>query len=94
MQFALRHSVCRFKLHTGTTGEMKYPVQTVNLGAGVETDITTTLTRKPYNIELLDSSGNVIEGTVTIRVALAGSVYHIYIYSTDALTGVELYILY
>jgi hypothetical protein len=74
--------------------EMKYPISTINLSAGVERDVTTSLTAKPYNVQLLDSSGNVIESTVDIRVALSGGVYHIYVTSSEALTNVELYILY
>ena len=73
--------------------DMKY-LDTISLTAGAETDITTTLTTKPYNVQLLDSSGNVIESTLQIRTELSGGVYHIYIYSVDALTDVGLYILY
>jgi hypothetical protein len=82
------------KMFFNTNEEMKYPVQTIDLDGGVEEDITTTLTTKPYNVELLDSSGNVIESNVTISFRLVGGVYHIYIYSVDSLTDVELYILY
>ena len=76
-----------------TTGEMKY-LQTINLSAGAETDITTTVTTEPYNVFLLDSSGNDITALVTIRVALVGTVYHVYITSVDALNNCKLKILY
>jgi len=74
--------------------EMKYPVQTINLTAGVETDVTTTIITEPYNVFLLDSSGNDITSSVTISLALTGGVYVVTIYSVDALTGVKLKILY
>ena len=73
--------------------EMKY-LQTINLSAGAETDITTTVTTEPYNVFLLDSSGNDITALVTIRVALVGTVYHVYITSVDALNNCKLKILY
>jgi hypothetical protein len=76
-----------------TTGEMKY-LQTINLSAGAETNITTTVTTEPYNVFLLDSSGNDITALVTIRVALVGTVYHVYITSVDALNNCKLKILY
>ena len=73
--------------------EMKYS-QTINLSAGVETDITTTVTTEPYNVFLLDSSGNDITSLVTIRVTLVVTVYHVYITSVDALNNCKLKILY
>lgn len=73
--------------------EMKYS-QTINLSAGVETDVTTTVTTEPYNIFLLDSSGNDITSLVTIAIALVGLVYHVYIVSVDALNNCKLKILY
>ena len=73
--------------------EMKYS-QTINLSAGVETDVTTTITTEPYNVFLLDSSGNDITALVTISIALVGLVYHVYISTVDALNNVKLKILY
>lgn len=75
--------------------EMKY-LDTISLSAGSETDVTTTLasSRVIYNIFLEDSDGNVIEDAVTIRSAVDGGVWHVYIYSTDALTDVALKIIY
>jgi len=76
-----------------TNEEMKY-LQTINLSAGVSTTVVTTLTTEPYNVFLLDAEGNDISSQVNISLALAGGVYEVYIYSTDALTGVKLKILY
>jgi hypothetical protein len=74
--------------------EMKYPSQIINLLAGVETLITTTLLTKPYNVEVFDSIGNIIESTIGIRVSWNGATWDLYIYSTDAINNAELYILY
>lgn len=62
---------------------MKY-LQTINLSSGAN-DVTTTITTEPYNVFLLDSSGNDITALVTISVALSGLVYHVYISTVDAL---------
>ncbi len=77
-----------------TDEEMKYPVQTINLTAGDETEVTTTLTSLPYNTELYDSNDNIITEGITKRYELVGGVYHLFIYSVDALNGVKLRILY
>jgi hypothetical protein len=71
---------------------MKY-IQTINLSAGVVTAITTTVTTEPYNVLLLDSSGNDITSTVTINLALVGGVYVVSIYSAVALSNVKLKVL-
>jgi hypothetical protein len=76
-----------------TQDDMKY-LQVINLSAGATTDITTALTNEPYSVMLLDSSGVDITGDVQITIALSGGVYHIYIYSVDAIVGVKLKILY
>ena len=82
------------EIETETDEEMKY-LQTVNLSPGVETDITTTLTSEPYNLEFIDSAGNVITtGLLQPRLALSGGVYHVYVYSTTEYTGVKLKIIY
>lgn len=78
---------------SSTTCDEKY-VTTVNLSAGVETDVTTTLTTEPYNIMVLDSDGNDITCLVTIRIEFTGVVYHIYIYSVDALNNVKVKVIY
>lgn len=75
--------------------EMKY-LQTVNLTGGAVTTVTTTLTTEPYNIEFIDSSGNVITtGLTAVSLALVGTVYVISIYNGGStLTNVKLKILY
>lgn len=65
---------------------------TINLSAGIETDVVTTLTTEPYIVNLYDSSGVKID--LPISVILSGGVYHLLIYSTDALTDVKLFIIY
>lgn len=71
---------------------MKY-LQTIDLSSGAN-DVTTTITTEPYNVFLLDSSGNDITALVTISIALVGLVYHVYISTVDALNNVKLKILY
>lgn len=73
--------------------EMKY-LQTVNLTAMATKDVTTTVVTEPYNVFILDSSGNDITSDVTISLALVAGVYHVYIYSTDALNNVKVKLLY
>lgn len=71
---------------------MKY-ASTINLSAGINTVVTTTLTVVPYSVQLLDSSGNDISGLL-VSITLSGGVYVLTFYSVDALTGCKLYILY
>lgn len=71
---------------------MKY-LQMINLSSGAN-DVTTTITTEPYNVFLLDSSGNDITALVTISIALVGLVYHVYISTVDALNNCKLKILY
>ena len=75
--------------------DMKY-IDTIDLTGGVEGDFTTTISsaKEIYNIFLEDSTGADITSTVTIRVAASGGVWHVYIYSVDALTDVKLKIIY
>jgi head-tail adaptor len=76
-----------------TTGDMKY-TQLVNLTAG-DNDFTTTLTVQPYNLEIIDSTGKIINNDLGDPVwTLTGGVYHLHIYSTDPITNVNLKILY
>ena len=74
---------------------MKY-LQTINLTGGAVTTVTTTLTTEPYNIEFIDSSGNVITtGLTAVSLASVGGVYVVSVYNGGAtLTNVKLKILY
>lgn len=72
--------------------EMKYTA-TIALSAGVDTPVTTTLTKIPYSVQLLDSSGNDISRCLT-AITLSSGVYVLTFYSVDALTGCTLYLLY
>jgi hypothetical protein len=75
-----------------TSGEMKY-TDTIDLDAGVDTTVTTTLTRIPYSVQLLDSSGNDVSRCL-VAITLVGTVYVLTFYSVDALTDCSLYLLY
>lgn len=73
--------------------EMKY-LSTVNLVAGT-TDITTTLVTEPYNIFVLDSTGNELgDPEIAVSLALVGGVYHVYIYTAVPIANVKVKILY
>lgn len=74
--------------------DMKYPLETVNLSAGENTVVTTTLTNEPYSVELIDSSGNIITEGISKNIALSGGVYVVTLYSVDALSNVKLKIIY
>lgn len=67
---------------------------TMSVSAGILRTKATTITTEPYNIMILDSSGNDITHAIKDSVALNGGVYKLYVYSVDALTGCKLKILY
>jgi len=71
---------------------MKYS-STININAGVNTVITTTLTVVPYSVQLLDSSGNDVSNLL-VSITLVGGVYVLTFYSIDALLNCKLYLLY
>ena len=76
--------------------EMTYS-DTINLSAGVITDITTTIssTLEIFNVYLLDVDGNELSPPmITINVSVAAGVYHIYIYSVDLMNNTRLKIIY
>lgn len=77
----------------GTGTGSNYYTKIVNLDAGIVTRIVTTLTTKPYSVLILDSAGNFLDA-VTRQLSLVGGVYVLDIYSTDALSDVEIRILY
>ncbi len=68
-------------------------VRPVTLLAGEETDVTTPLTEEPYNIMILDGEGNNITAGLQVRFELIGGVYHVFIYSVNAI-DVKIKILY
>jgi len=75
---------------------MKY-TQTVNLTGGIRNDVTTLIPSSAtiYNIEIIDSSGNIITtGMGQPLLTLVGGFYHVNIDSSDDLIGVRLRILY
>jgi len=74
-------------------GAVSKYTQTVTLNAGVDTDITTTLTTEPYIINLYDNLDNDITSSV-LSYLLVGGVYHIYCYSVVELVGCKLKIIY
>lgn len=67
---------------------------TVNLGANVTTQKITTVTTEPYSILILDALDNVITDTLQIALSIVGGFYALDIYSSDALNGVKIKILY
>ena len=75
--------------------EMKY-LLVVNLPEGVVTNIATSLIDEPYNIEFIDSSGNIITTELmTLVLTIEDGVYHVSVYNGGpALTSVKLKILY
>lgn len=81
-----------FKIKTNI-GEMTYPVQTINLAADTEYDLTTTLisTKEIYNV-LPDYNGE--DAEIKVTWATAGGVWHVYLWSSDALVGVKVKIIY
>lgn len=82
-------------LGSGGVGDsMKYS-QTINLTAGVETRVTTTLTTEPYSVMVLDASGSIIgPHLIDMQMSLVGGVYVFDIYSADALSNAKLKIIY
>jgi hypothetical protein len=78
-----------------TDEEMKY-MMTSDLGAGVTTVITTPLTTEPYNVEFIDSAGNIITtGLTVVSLALVGGVYVLSVYNGGALlSGVKVKFIY
>jgi hypothetical protein len=65
-----------------------------SLGAGVVTDVTTTLTTEPYHYQIFTSGGQNISSLVSDSLALTGGVYHLHIYSVDAITNAKIKFLY
>jgi uncharacterized protein (TIGR02145 family) len=79
-----------------TDEDMKYS-QTINLVAGDITTVTTTLTvtQVPYSYLIEDSSGNPIGGESDIQnKQLIGGVWVLQIYSSSAISGATLKIIY
>ena len=99
MQSRLRHSIGIGGM-LGTSNlidDMKAYTATINLGAGVVTTDTTTISsvRAIYSVEYIDSDGNVITtGLGEPLTAIVAGVWTIAVFSTDALTDVLLRVIY
>lgn len=79
---------------SGSGDTTKYE-QTINLGGGGMTRITTPITTEPYSVMLLDSGGKIIgPHLVDIQLGLIGGVYVLDIYSSDVLLDLKLKITY
>lgn len=79
---------------SGSGDANKYQ-QTINLGGGGMTRITTPITTEPYSVMLLDSGGKIIgPHLVDIQLGLIGGVYVLDIYSSDVLLDLKLKITY
>ncbi len=75
--------------------DMAKALITKDLAAGSVTRVPTTLTMPPYSVMILDSTGEIINPPeVKATIVFDSGVYNIDIYSTDALTGVNIFILY
>jgi hypothetical protein len=84
-------------IYRNSSGDMKAYTSTQNLTAGADTTITTTIasTKKIYSVEFIDSSGNVITiGLGQPAISTSGGYFTITVYSTDALTGVILRVIF
>jgi hypothetical protein len=93
MQCTLRHSGYRLGIPYTKSGEMTYPVQTINLVGGVQYDLTTTIAgaHEIYNI-LPDYGG--ADANINVTWVIIGGIWHVYFNSTDSLSGVKIKILY
>lgn len=79
---------------SGSGDANKYQ-QTINLGGGGVTRITTPITTEPYSVMLLDSTGKIIgPHLVDMQLSLVGGVYVLDIYSADVLLDLKLKITY
>ena len=79
----------------GGSGDANKYQQTINLGGGGMTRITTPITTEPYSVMLLDSGGKIIgPHLVDIQLGLIGGVYVLDIYSSDVLLDLKLKITY
>jgi len=67
---------------------------TMSVSAGVLRTKATTITTEPYSVQIFSSGGKDITHAVADSVALDGGVYKLYVYSTDAITGAKIKILY
>lgn len=76
--------------------DMKYPVETIDLVADTQYDLTTTLTssRTIYNVLIEDSSGNDITESVDRSWAAVSDYWHVYITSSENLSSVKVKIIY
>lgn len=84
-------------LYRNSAGDMKSYTATINLTADADTTTTTTIasTKSIYSVEFIDSSGNVITtGLGQPAISTSGGYFTISVYSSDALTGVILRVIY
>lgn len=87
--------VCLRSTATSGGDDMAKALINTNLSAGTVTRVPTVLTTPPYSIMLVDSTGEILNvPEVKAVVVFANGVYNVDIYSTDALTGINIFILY
>lgn len=93
----IRSGTPYFKANENVLDMRPYTI-TVNLSAGANTTITTTISstkRNIYSVEFIDSSGNLITtGLGQPIISSSGGVWIITVYSVDALTGVIVRVIY
>ena len=75
-------------------GTLKLYTKTDNLAEAATTRVTTILTTKPRTVEIFDDAGNLITGTLGVKVVLDGSYYALDIWSSEKLDNVEINITY
>lgn len=75
-------------------GTTKLYTKTDNLAEAATTRVTTILTSKPRIVEIFDSSGNQITGTLGVKVVFDGGYYALDIWSSEQLDNVEINITY
>ena len=73
--------------------------QLFDITAGVITTVVTTVTSKPYSVQFWDSSGNYINAVIDIEEITVGPpgpplAYAYKVYSVDAMTNVEIRLVY
>lgn len=75
-------------------GTLKLYTKNDNLAAQGTTRVTTTLLSKPLGITIIDSAGNDITSTVSIKRVFADGYYALDIWSSEEYNTVEINITY
>jgi hypothetical protein len=79
---------------SGTGSVINKYAGTVDLAEEVVTQKITTVTSEPYSILLIDASDNIVTSDLGIELTIVGGFYALNIYSSTAMNGVKIKILY